>query len=71
MATRSTTLPIDPVCGIQLSPNRATPNSEHAGKMHHFCSRGCETEFDRNPDEFEGSDRAKSLGSDGRCGRQG
>jgi Cu+-exporting ATPase len=71
MATEAATGQTDPVCGIKLEPNRTTASSEHAGKRHNFCCRGCKAEFDENPNEFVGPKAANGLGVDGRCGRQG
>lgn len=71
MATEAATVQTDPVCGIELEPNRTTASSEHAGRRHHFCSRGCKAEFDENPDGFVRSGSMKALVVDARCGRQG
>lgn len=52
MATQTTATESDPVCGMQVSPDRAAEASEYAGKTYYFCSTGCKAKFDRNPSEF-------------------
>ena len=43
---------IDPVCGMEVDEAHATASVTHAGKRHFFCSSGCRTRFEANPDEF-------------------
>ena len=42
----------DVVCGMQVDPAKAAGSSEYNGKTYYFCSKGCKTKFDANPDQF-------------------
>lgn len=41
----------DPVCGMNVNPERAAPH-EHAGKTYYFCCGGCLKKFKDNPDRY-------------------
>jgi Cu+-exporting ATPase len=60
MATQTTTPQTDPVCGMQVSPDKAAGTSEYGGKTFYFCSAGCKSKFDKNPDQY-------TKGSRGGC----
>jgi YHS domain-containing protein len=42
----------DPVCGMQVDEQRAAGKSEHEGQTYYFCSAGCKTKFDQNPEQY-------------------
>ena len=42
----------DPVCGMQVDEQRAAGKSEHEGQTYYFCSTGCKTKFDQNPEQY-------------------
>lgn len=42
----------DPVCNMNIDPAKAVGSSTHDGKAYYFCSRGCETKFDANPEQY-------------------
>ncbi len=42
----------DPVCGMDVDPATTKHKSEHAGKVHSFCSAGCAEKFRANPDKY-------------------
>jgi YHS domain-containing protein len=42
----------DPVCNMQVDPNKAAGQSEYQGKTYYFCSAGCKKRFDANPAQF-------------------
>ncbi len=42
----------DPVCGMQVEENKAAAKSEYQGKTYYFCSPGCKTEFEKNPQKY-------------------
>ncbi len=42
----------DPVCGMEVEPDNATPKSEYRGKTYYFCSGHCKREFDKSPAKF-------------------
>jgi Cu+-exporting ATPase len=42
----------DPVCGMQVDEQNAAGQSQHQGRTYYFCSQGCKTTFDQNPDQY-------------------
>jgi Cu+-exporting ATPase len=44
--------PIDPVCGMQVDPERAAAFHDHAGRRHYFCCTGCRDTFAADPDIY-------------------
>lgn len=42
----------DVVCGMQIDPAKAAGTSEYNGKTYSFCSTGCKTKFDANPQQY-------------------
>jgi len=46
---------IDPVCGMELNPQRAI-EYEYKGKTFHFCSPNCEANFKQDPEKFKNYD---------------
>jgi Cu+-exporting ATPase len=42
----------DPVCGMQVQPDRAAGTSELKGKTYYFCGLGCKKKFDSDPDRY-------------------
>lgn len=42
----------DPVCGMSVDPHNAEHRSKHGGKTFYFCSSGCESKFDKNPEKY-------------------
>ena len=43
---------IDPVCGMTVDPLKTAHHAEHAGRPYHFCSAGCRTKFQADPDKY-------------------
>jgi Cu+-exporting ATPase len=41
----------DPVCGMQVDPAKAT-SADHNGETFYFCSQGCATKFQADPDKY-------------------
>src|SRR3984885_7151856 len=56
---------VDPVCGMKVQPQEATPSFEHGGRTWYFCCAGCRTKFEAAPVRYDGSQPAVlvSLGS--------
>ena len=46
---------VDPVCGMKVQPQEATPAIEHAGRTWYFCCAGCRTKFEAAPARYDGS----------------
>jgi Cu+-exporting ATPase len=50
-----TTTAVDPVCGMQVSPEIATAqglSSAHDGQTYFFCGKGCKLDFDEDPAKY-------------------
>jgi Cu+-exporting ATPase len=43
---------IDPVCGMKVDDQKAAAQSKHEGKTYYFCSQGCKSKFDQNPQQY-------------------
>ena len=44
----------DPVCGMNVIPERAAARFEHEGKAYYFCSAGCGEKFRKEPARYLG-----------------
>lgn len=42
----------DPVCGMDVDPDKAKGKSEYSGKTYYFCNAKCKARFDENPESF-------------------
>ncbi|WP_064713280.1 heavy metal translocating P-type ATPase [Rhizobium bangladeshense] len=42
----------DPVCGMTVDPQAGKPSVEHMGRIYHFCSEGCRTKFEAQPQDY-------------------
>jgi len=42
----------DPVCGMQVDPNKAAGQSEYQGKTYYFCNVACKRKFDERPEQY-------------------
>ena len=42
----------DPVCAMDVDPDNAAAQSEHNGAKYYFCSPGCKTDFDADPEKY-------------------
>ncbi|HLK19628.1 MAG TPA: heavy metal translocating P-type ATPase [Bryobacteraceae bacterium] len=43
---------LDPVCGMRVDPDHAAGQSSYQGQTYYFCSTGCKTKFENNPERF-------------------
>lgn len=43
---------IDPVCGMEVDPDKAKARIEHAGEDYYFCSDGCREKFEKAPGQY-------------------
>jgi Cu+-exporting ATPase len=39
---------------MQIDEENAAGKSEHGGRTYYFCSAGCKTKFDENPEQYAG-----------------
>jgi YHS domain-containing protein len=46
----------DPVCGMEVDPANAAGKSEYQGETYYFCSPGCKTAFDKEPEKYVGGE---------------
>jgi P-type Cu+ transporter len=46
---------VDPVCGMKVLPEKAAASVEHGGRTWYFCSQGCGTKFQADPQKYDGS----------------
>ncbi|QOW21176.1 cadmium-translocating P-type ATPase [Lysobacter avium] len=42
----------DPVCGMQVDPDKTDHHAEHEGTTHHFCSASCRERFVADPARY-------------------
>ena len=42
----------DPVCGMEVEPERAAGSSEYKGITYYFCAGGCKEKFDTAPGKY-------------------
>ena len=50
----------DPVCGMEVDPERAAAFFVHKGKKYYFCSNACQQKFDEDPEKYIGAEDSKS-----------
>lgn len=50
----------DPVCGMDVDEKSAAGTSEYNGKTYYFCSKGCKTAFDKEPEKYLGSTESET-----------
>ncbi|MBC7876559.1 MAG: YHS domain-containing protein [Anaerolineales bacterium] len=43
---------MDPVCGMQVTPESAAAQSDYQGVTYYFCCDADRQEFDRNPENY-------------------
>jgi len=45
-------VPIDPVCGMEVSKEEAAATSEYKGRTYYFCNPSCKERFDASPESY-------------------
>ena len=43
---------VDPVCGMEVTPETAAETAEYEGHTYYFCSPGCRAVFETNPEKY-------------------
>ena len=43
---------VDPVCGMDVTPESAAGTSEYKGVTYYFCAPGCKRSFDKDPEKY-------------------
>ncbi|NOG73627.1 heavy metal translocating P-type ATPase [Roseicella sp. DB1501] len=51
-AVADAALVTDPVCGMKVDPATSKHRLEHGGTTFHFCSAGCRTKFEADPNKY-------------------
>src|SRR5260370_21309026 len=46
------TITKDPVCGMNVDPEKAAGHSKYHGQTYSFCSKSCKTKFDADPSRY-------------------
>jgi Cu+-exporting ATPase len=49
---------VDPVCGMTVDPETTSHKASHDGRPYFFCSAGCRTKFEADPQKYLVKDRA-------------
>jgi P-type Cu+ transporter len=52
---------IDPVCGMEVTPETAADSAEYEGQTFYFCSAGCRATFESNPEKYAHARRDNPL----------
>src|SRR3989441_2180919 len=61
----------DPVCGMNVIPERAAARFEHEGKAYYFCSAGCGEKFRKEPARYLGMPGTAGMSHGGPAGIAG
>ena len=43
---------VDPVCGMEVTADTAAASLEYGPKTYYFCSPGCRTLFEMDPEKY-------------------
>lgn len=43
---------VDPVCGMEVDPDKAAASSTYEGNTYYFCAQECKQKFDSEPGHF-------------------
>ena len=62
MATQHT----DPICGMQVDEQNAAGKSDYRGQTYYFCSPGCKSKFDQNPEQYANQSGQAQSGNENR-----
>jgi Cu+-exporting ATPase len=52
---------LDPVCGMRVDPDHAAGTSTYRGETYYFCSPGCKSKFENNPERYLHPDAKPEL----------
>ena len=51
----------DPVCGMKVDPHATAHRTTHEGHPFYFCSAGCKTRFEADPDKYLGERKPEPV----------
>jgi YHS domain-containing protein len=43
---------VDPVCGMQVDPEKTDHRADYDGRTYFFCAEGCRKEFENQPQKY-------------------
>lgn len=43
---------IDPVCKMEVDPEKAPAKAEYKGKTYYFCASACKKAFEKDPERY-------------------
>jgi YHS domain-containing protein len=53
---------VDPVCGMDVEPDKAAARSDFKGQTYYFCAEACKTKFDADPEKYLSRGEPKKAG---------
>ena len=53
---------VDPICGMNVNPEKAAGTAEHQGKKYFFCSNSCVAKFAADPDKYLRPGAVRAMG---------
>ncbi len=53
----------DPVCGMNVDPNKPAAKVDYAGKTYYFCAAGCAKRFQQSPEQYTSSTKTGAAPS--------
>jgi Cu+-exporting ATPase len=53
---------VDPVCGMDVEPEKAAATSEYEGKTYFFCAEMCKKKFNDDPEKYLATTGPKKAG---------
>lgn len=59
---------MDPVCGMEVSPESAAASAQFEGVSYYFCSQNCKDSFLAAPEQYVNAGASKGSGQ-GRLGK--
>jgi YHS domain-containing protein len=52
----------DPVCGMDVAPSSAAGKSSYGSQTYYFCSKGCRSKFEADPQKYAGAAPGPAAG---------
>jgi YHS domain-containing protein len=57
---------IDPICGMEVDPNKSNLAAIHKGCKYYFCAEACRSAFEGDPEKYLDPKSRKRIGWWGR-----
>ena len=52
----------DPICGMEVDPNKTDLAAIHKGCKYYFCAQACRSTFERDPEKYLNPKPRKRIG---------